>query len=240
MLSASSVSWSPDGNYAISGTTEGEVFLWDLRDKQNPKEIKDLKGHTRPVASVSWSSDGKYAISGDTKGEVFLWDLRDKQKPKELALKGDTGPVYSVSFSPDGNYAISGSSDKTIKLWDLTNKQKPKELATLKGHTSTVSSVAFSPDGNYAISGSRDKTIKLWDLGFLRLTDYLLKLPDKPDGVLVYILLSSILVGKKQEDAKETLLMPFSISYKQLKDLFKSLPDVLKGSLIKEGYVKIK
>ena len=78
-----SVSFSPNGNYVLSGANDKTIKLWDIRNKQNPNTnaVATLTGHTDAVASVSWSPDGNYALSGDIDGEFFLWDLRNKTKP---------------------------------------------------------------------------------------------------------------------------------------------------------------
>jgi len=56
-----SVSISPDGRYAISGSDDNTIKVWDI---QKGEEIRTLKGHTGSVFSVSISPDGRYAISG--------------------------------------------------------------------------------------------------------------------------------------------------------------------------------
>ncbi len=166
----SSVCWSPDGNYGLSGSWDFTIKLWDLRDKENPKLVITLDaGRNGGVPSVSFSPDGNYALSGHLYSKIFLWDLRDKEKPNPnpvASLSVPTRGAYSVSWSPDGNYALSGA-DKAILLWDLRDKEKPEAdpVIILKGHTKGgVESVSWSSDGNYALSCAGDETIKLWDL----------------------------------------------------------------------------
>jgi WD40 repeat protein len=151
-----SVAFSPDGQYALSGSWDNTLKLWDI---SSGKEIRTLSGHSSSVESVAFSPDGKYALSGFSNKTFTLWDLSSGKEIKTLS--GHSGWVVSVAFSPDGKYVLSGSLDKTLKLWDLSNG---KEIKSMKGHSDYVKSVAFSPDGKYALSGSSDKTLKLWDL----------------------------------------------------------------------------
>jgi len=151
-----SVAISPDGRYALSGSKDNTLKLWDIKAG---KLVRTFKGHTNEVLSVAISPDGKYALSGSLDNTLKLWDIETGKLVR--TFKGHTDYVCSVAFSPDGRYALSGSYDKTINLWDI---ETGKLVRTFEGHRDTVYSVAFSPDGRYALSGSADKTLKLWDI----------------------------------------------------------------------------
>ncbi len=152
-----SVSITPDGKRAISGSGDKTCILWDL---QTGEKLQTLKGHTEAVESVSITPDGKRAISGSYDETCILWNLQTGEKLQ--TFKGHTDYVTSVSITPDGKRAISGSTDKTCILWEL---QTGEALKTLKGHSSEVLSVSITPDGKWAVSaGSFDKTCILWDL----------------------------------------------------------------------------
>ncbi|MBS4028518.1 MAG: caspase family protein, partial [Ignavibacteriales bacterium] len=153
----SSVAFSPDGNYALSGSEDKTLKLWDI---ENGNEVRTFSGHKDYVSSVAFSPDGNYALSGSEDKTLKLWDIKSGREVRTFS--GHTHDVFSVAFSRDGNYALSvGSYDANIKLWDIQNG---REVRTFSGHTDFVNSVAFSPDGNYALSGSSDHTLKLWDI----------------------------------------------------------------------------
>ncbi|MBI3268739.1 MAG: protein kinase [Planctomycetes bacterium] len=151
------VAFSPDGSYALSGSADNTLRLWDLSTCQ---ELRTLRGHTLEVSSIAFSSDGKLALSGSDDHTLRLWDLEHGNQTAQLV--GHSERVTSVAFSPDGHQALSGSTDLTVRLWDLRNL---REITSLKGHTDLVTSVAFSPDGLQALSGAGDHTVRLWDLG---------------------------------------------------------------------------
>jgi WD40 repeat protein/ankyrin repeat protein/uncharacterized protein YecT (DUF1311 family) len=152
-----SVAYSPDGHYALSGSNDRSLKLWDIA---TGKEIRTFKGHMGRITSCVFSPDGRYVLSGSLDKTMKLWDVATG---KEIRIfTGHSDIVTSVAFSPDGRYALSGSSNQhSMKLWDINTG---KEIRIFKGHSDIVTSVAYSPDGRYALSGSDDRSLKLWDI----------------------------------------------------------------------------
>ncbi len=151
------VAVTPDGRYALSGSDDGTVKVWDLESGQL---LRSLEGHIDGVNAVAVTPDGRYALSGSDDRTVKVWDLESGQLLR--SLEGHTGAVNAVAVTPDGRYALSGSWDRTVKVWDLESGQL---LRSLEGHTRVVTAVAVTPDGRYALSGSFwDHTVKVWDL----------------------------------------------------------------------------
>jgi len=149
-----SVAFSPDGRYALSGSSDDTLKLWEVA---TGREIRTFEGHSDSVRSVAFSPDGRYALSGSSDYTLKLWEVATGNEIR--TFEGHSNSVESVAFSPDGRYALSGSYDKTLKLWEVATGN---EIRTFEGHSDKVNSVAFSPDGKYALSGSDDKTLKLW------------------------------------------------------------------------------
>jgi WD40 repeat protein len=141
-----SVSFSPDGERIVSGSSDNTVKVWNAETEQ---EAHTLKGHSGPVHSVSFSPDGERIVSGSSDNTLKVWDAETGQET--LTLIGHAGLVRSVSFSRDGERIVSGSWDSTVKVWDAETRL---ETLTLKGHLGSVYSVSFSPDGERIVSGS--------------------------------------------------------------------------------------
>jgi WD40 repeat protein/serine/threonine protein kinase len=150
------VSFSPDGCYALSGSDDQTIRLWDVT---SGKEIRRFEGHTMSVASVCFSPDSRQALSGGWDQTIRLWDVAGGTEIRQF--EEHTGGVTSVCFSPDGRQALSGGYDQTIRLWEV---ESGTEMRRFEGHTDRVTAVAFSPDGRYALSGSIDQTVRLWEV----------------------------------------------------------------------------
>ncbi len=151
----SSASFSSDGRYILTGSSDKTAKVWD---SLTGKVLRTFAGHTEEVYSASFSGDGKRIVTGSWDQTAKVWDALTGKEI--ITLSGHSGPVYSSSFSTDGKRILTSSKDKTAKVWDaLTGK----ELLTLTGHTKSVYSSAFSADGKRIVTGSFDKTAKVWD-----------------------------------------------------------------------------
>jgi len=153
-----SVTFSPDGRYILSGSSDNTLRIWDAVSGQTIGP--PFHGHTSSVLSVAFSPDGKRMVSGSRDNTLRLWD-RITGKAIGKPLHGHNSWVNSVVFSPDGKYILSGSLDNTLRLWDAITGRPIG--SPLRGHKSWVLSANFSPDGKRIASGSRDKTVLLWD-----------------------------------------------------------------------------
>jgi WD40 repeat protein len=67
------VSFSPDGERIVSGSSDNTVKVWDAATGQ---ETLTLKGHSSAVWSVSFSPDGQRIVSGGGDMTVKIWDAR--------------------------------------------------------------------------------------------------------------------------------------------------------------------
>ena len=158
-----SVAFSPDGQYVLSGSVDKTMKLWEVA---TGREIRAFKGHESTVESVAFSPDGKFALSGSFDRTIRLWEVATGREIR--TFKSHKNDCYSIAFSPDGKYVLSGG---TMKLWEVATG---REIRAFKGHTQWIYSetfhtqwiysVAFSPDGKYAASGSRDQMMKLWEV----------------------------------------------------------------------------
>ncbi|EXB69124.1 Guanine nucleotide-binding protein subunit beta-like protein [Morus notabilis] len=153
---------SSDSQFALSGSWDGELRLWDLAAGVSARRFV---GHTKDVLSVAFSIDNRQIVSASRDRTIKLWNTLGECK---YTISGDGGEAHSdwvscVRFSPSNLQPtiVSASWDRTVKVWNLSNC---KLRNTLSGHGGYVNTVAVSPDGSLCASGGKDGVILLWDL----------------------------------------------------------------------------
>lgn len=94
-----SIQISPDGRFAVSGSNDKTVKVWEL---DTGICVGTLEGHQKQVDCVAISPDGAWiASTGFTDETVRLWHWKSGACLQVIEQKDDTFPI-SVSFSPDG------------------------------------------------------------------------------------------------------------------------------------------
>eukprot|EP00271_Cylindrocystis_brebissonii_P011030 TRINITY_DN27708_c0_g1_i1.p2 TRINITY_DN27708_c0_g1~~TRINITY_DN27708_c0_g1_i1.p2 ORF type:complete len:355 (+),score=54.75 TRINITY_DN27708_c0_g1_i1:103-1065(+) len=151
---------SSDGQFALSGSWDGTLRLWDLSLGTSTKTFVD---HSRDVLSVAFSVDNRQIVSGSRDKTIKLWNTLGVCKYTIQDRDAHQGWVSCVRFSPVNTHPIivSGGWDKVVKVWNLTNCKLRNNLV---GHTGYINTVTVSPDGSLCASGGKDGVAMLWDL----------------------------------------------------------------------------
>ncbi|CAI9580560.1 unnamed protein product [Staurois parvus] len=150
---------SSDGQFALSGSWDGTLRLWDLTTGTTTRRFV---GHTKDVLSVAFSADNRQIVSGSRDKTIKLWNTLGVCK-YTVQEESHTEWVSCVRFSPNSSNPIIVSCgwDKMVKVWNLANcKLKTNHI----GHTGYLNTVTVSPDGSLCASGGKDGQAMLWDL----------------------------------------------------------------------------
>jgi len=155
----SDVVMSSDGQYALSGSCDKTLRLWDLNTGQTTRQFVS---HTQDVLSVAFSSDNRQIVSGSRDKKIKLWNTLAQCK-HTIVDECHTDWVSNVRFSPSTTnpVIVSAGWDKIVKVWNLsTCRLKTNHF----GHTGYINTVTVSPDGSLCASGGKDGSAMLWDL----------------------------------------------------------------------------
>ena len=91
-----SVAYGPDGKFAISGSKDRTIKLWDL---EKGLVVGNWTGHEGSVISVAFGPYGKLALSGSADKTVRLWNVRTGRVIE--TFEGHEYGVTAVAISPD-------------------------------------------------------------------------------------------------------------------------------------------
>jgi guanine nucleotide-binding protein subunit beta-2-like 1 protein len=150
---------SSDGQFALSGSWDATLRLWDIN---NGVCTRRFVGHTKDVLSVAFSADNRQIVSASRDRSIKLWNTLGECK-YTIQEDGHSEWVSCVKFSPSATapVIVSAGWDKLVKVWLLSNC---KLRTNLVGHTGYLNTVTVSPDGSLCASGGKDGVAMLWDL----------------------------------------------------------------------------
>merc|ERR1711935_650284 len=161
---------SSDGQFALSGSWDCSLRLWNLETGETTRRFVD---HQKDVLSVAFSSDNRQIVSASRDKTIKLWNTLGECK-YTITDEGHTEWVSQVRFSPDTSnpVIVSAGWDGLVKVWNLQNC---KLRTNCIGHQGYVNCVTVSPDGSLCASGGKEGVVMLWDLNDSRHLDTLMQ-----------------------------------------------------------------
>lgn len=150
----SCVSISSDGKYALSGSYDKTVRLWDI---EKGKLLKTFLGHLETIYFVDFSPDNKLALTGSYDGTLKIWDLTSGKLVKNIT--GSPSRFISGSFSENGKYVVVAASDSTIRFYNLkTDQEEVRMISFLDDEW-----INITPEGYFNCSSKGLKYITVSD-----------------------------------------------------------------------------
>merc|ERR1711957_1062319 len=183
---------SSDGQFALPGSWDGTLRLWDLNTGLTTRRFV---GHEKDVLSVAFSADNRQIVSGSRDKTIKLWNTLGECKYTIVSegwdklvkvwqlsncklrtnLVGHSGYINAVTVSPDGSLCASGGKDGVAMLWDLNEGKRLYSLPCEQGDI--IHALCFSPNRYWLCAGT-DNGIRIWDLEGKGIVDELkLELP---------------------------------------------------------------
>ncbi|MDX2305475.1 MAG: caspase family protein [Microscillaceae bacterium] len=153
-----SLTFSADGKYLASGSSDNSIRVWDVSMPSSPKLISVLKGHIESVQHVAFLNSKKL-VSVSYDKTILLWDWANNNIDQKIEQHSDK--VSALACSPDGKYFASGGYDNKVFLFD----SKGKVIKMLAEESGGVYTLSFSADSKKLIShGTKDLEAKVYDI----------------------------------------------------------------------------
>lgn len=141
------------GTYAVSASSDYNLYVWDLNDK---KLLQVLKGHDDDVEDFVFIDDNLGAsVSRDWR--IILWDLTTGTIRR--IMLGHEKDVLSINHF-DGKLYTSGD-DMTLRVWDVETGQQLSTIGPFETETDTC---AIDGLHNRIILGCDDGVIRVFDI----------------------------------------------------------------------------
>merc|ERR1719175_98518 len=109
------VAISSDGQFALSGSWDATLRLWDLSTGETTRRFV---GHDKDVLSVAFSADNRQIVSASRDKGIKLWNTLGQCK-YTIEQHGHTEWVSCVRFSPNvqNPVIVSAGWDKVVRVW---------------------------------------------------------------------------------------------------------------------------
>ena len=154
---------SSNGKFLYSGSKDGSLVKWSLKERAKLKTIKGKRKAQEGmkfVRCMAVSNDGKFLVAGDSGSKdikVFCADTLNHIKN----LQGHRGAVTSLVFRKDTHALYSASEDRSVKVWNLSDMAY---VESLFGHQSSITSIDALARERAITSGGFDGTIRIWKI----------------------------------------------------------------------------
>lgn len=166
---------SPDNRWAVSGSIDGEIEVWNLKSAGRQIPVGRTTGSVR---ALTFSSSGEFLAAGGDAGPVQLMGFREAMDQRianaarPLGMVGELKnheasngmrwdvQVPSVRFRNSDRELVACSRQCVGRIWDLTDFN---ERVFVVGQDKDQYEQVISGDGQYVLCRS-DEGVQIWDI----------------------------------------------------------------------------
>lgn len=148
------ISISKDNKFAVTGSDDNDICLWDF---DTGTIFKRIAGLTNWINGIGVSKASKYVISASGDKSVRFWDKSSFEHVKTYFVH--SGWVYCATVSLDGKIAVTGDTKGEIVVWNNENYQLERRFLEHKGE---IKKLSLSFDGIICSSCDSNGLVKVW------------------------------------------------------------------------------
>jgi len=109
----SEISFSPDGEFILTGHGDSSISVWTVREK---KLLRNFYVQDAGTTTVAFSPDGKVFATGHTNKHIYIWET--ETGTRLAVLKRHDAAINRLAFSPDGARLASTGEDNSLIIWE--------------------------------------------------------------------------------------------------------------------------
>jgi WD40 repeat protein len=175
---ATSVTFSPDGAWVVTGDSHGNVRIWDVSTQQLILPFHAAPGKVlyvdQPTAQqvhfLTFTPDGsRLAVSSvDQQGRIQLWEV-ERQRPEvawKAAALDPRHDAWDLRGAPNGQFfAVANPDRHTVDLLRATTLEPMGHLDIGRnGLIDVPIAIAFSPTSDFLAVAAGAGSVFIWDL----------------------------------------------------------------------------
>lgn len=157
-----SVAISQCGNFALIGSSEGSIAVYNLQSGILRKRINSSPttqgGHSKAVTGVACDALNRVIISTSLDGTVMWHNFHTGAHIATLDLGA---AVIACKLHTRSNLLAVALDNLALVVVDIQTRKKVRELW---GHSNRITAFDFTPDSRWLVSASIDSTIRTWDI----------------------------------------------------------------------------
>jgi WD40 repeat protein len=150
---------SPSLKYFVTGGSDGDVIMWDIRSRQQRLSLKD---HSQDVVHLQLFDDDKHLLSASKDRIVCAWDLSTGKRV--TAHEAHQGPLTSALLGRNQSEVYTAGMDHRINVFDLRYREPIRATSYCPpGTEAYATKIRRSVDERMLVTGGNDQLVKLWD-----------------------------------------------------------------------------
>lgn len=153
------IALSPSLKYFVTGSTEGDIKVWDIRTREVKLELKD---HNQAIVHLQLFDDDRHLLSGSKDRMICTWDLSTGRRL--TAHEAHSGPLTSALLSRNQTEVYTAGVDHRVHVYDLRRREPARSTLYCAPPSEVyVTKLRRSVDERMLVTGGTDQVVRLWD-----------------------------------------------------------------------------